>query len=105
MSNIPLVATDNLTRMFEQWGPQLAELPEEDWPLVVDFVEYLKRQRNTRQRKALAAQIRAEARERAKELESVPREQAAVRFAQLIEQIRQTAIVQDTAIEGDWECD
>ncbi len=100
-------ATNNpiASRLIERWAPQLAELPEEDWPLVLDFVEHLKRRREMLRRKALVAEIRAEARRRARELESVPREEIVARFAQLIEQVCQTAIARGTAITGDWEGD
>jgi hypothetical protein len=109
MANAPshaqVAASPNVNRWLEQWASQLAGLPEEDWPLVFDFVEHLKQRRETLRRKALVAEIQAAARQRAKELESVPREQIVARFDQLIEEIRQTAIAKGTAIEGDWESD
>ena len=84
---------------------EVARLPQEDWPLVLDFVEHLKQRQETLRQKALVAEIQVAARRRAKELESVPREQIVARFDQLIEEIRQTAIAKGTAIEGDWESD
>jgi len=84
---------------------EVTHLPQEDLPLVLDFVEHLKQRQETLRRKALVAEIQAAARRRAKELESVPREQIVARFDQLIEEIRQTVIDNGTAIEGDWESD
>jgi hypothetical protein len=84
---------------------EVTHLPQEDLPLVLDFVEHLKQRQETLRRKALVAEVQAAARRRAKELESVPREQIVARFDQLIEEIRQTAIDNGTAIEGDWESD
>ncbi len=104
-ADTPAASNPTVSRLIERWAPQLAELPEEDWPLVLDFVEHLKRRRETLRREALVAEIRAEARRRARELESVPREEIVARFDQLIEQVRQTAIARGTAITGDWEGD
>lgn len=95
----------NAARWIERCAPRLAELPEEDWPLVLDFVEYLKRRRETLRQENRVAEIRIAARQRAKELEFVPREQIAVHFDQLVEEIRQSVIANDTAIEGDWQGD
>jgi len=84
---------------------EVTHLPQEDLPLVLDFVEHLKQRQETLRRKALVAEIQAAARRRAKELASVPPAQIVARFDQLIEEIRQTAIDNGTAIEGDWESD
>jgi len=49
-----------------------------------------------------AAEICALARKRAALLHDVPREQVAARFRELAEEIRQEAIANGTAIDGDW---
>ncbi len=95
----------NAARWIERCAPRLAELSEEDWPLVLGFVEYLKRRREILRQKNRVAEIQVAARRRAKELESIPREQIAAHFDQLVEEIRQSVIVKDTAIEGDWQSD
>lgn len=84
---------------------KVTHLPQEDLPLILDFIEHLERRQETLRRKALVEEIQAAARQRAKELEAVPREQIVARFDQLIEEIRQTAMAKGTAIEGDWESD
>lgn len=48
------------------------------------------------------AEIRAKARERAKALSDVPRAEIVARFQAVTEDIRQTAITKNTAVEGDW---
>lgn len=52
-----------------------------------------------------AAEIREEARKRARLLPDVPRDQLVARFVEVGEQIRQEAIVKGTVIEGDWTGD
>jgi len=51
------------------------------------------------------AEIREEARRRARLLHDVPREQMVARFVEVGEQIRQEAIAKGTAIDGDWTAD
>lgn len=82
-----------------QVAARLTELPPEDLRLVVDFLDYLK-DRRPRSRKA--AELRVEARRRARLLQDVPREQLVARFAELTEEIRREAIEKGTAVEGDW---
>ncbi len=82
---------------------ELVQLPEEDVSLVAEFIKYLNRQRQpVAARRAPAAQLVAEARRQARALQDVPRPEIAERFAALVENIRHQAIVQGTAIEGDW---
>ena len=83
-----------------QVAARLAELPPEDLPLVVDFLDYLKERRPSSSRRV--AELRTEARHRARLLQDVPREQLAARFAELTEEIRREAIEKGTAVEGDW---
>ena len=81
---------------------ELTQLSEEDLPLVVEFVEFLKQRRARPVQRLSLAETRAEARRRAALLQNVLREEIAARFRELIEEIRQEAIAQGTAIEGDW---
>ena len=90
----------------ERVSHELAGLPQEDLPLVLEFLELLKK---TRKRDSAAtakvAILRKEARRRAKGLEGLPRSEIASRFAKLAEEIRQAAVHQGTAVDGDWEGD
>lgn len=85
---------------------ELTQLPEEDLPLIIEFVDYLKQQHQTRSQQQLSpAQIRAEARRRASRLTEIPRAEIVARFQELSEDIRREAITRGTAIEGDWPGD
>jgi len=81
---------------------ELTQLPEEDLPLVVEFVEFLKQRQAKSVQSLTLAEMRAEARRRAALLQNVPREEIVARFRELTKEIRQEAIAQGTAIEGDW---
>ncbi len=81
---------------------ELTQLPEEDLPLVVEFVEFLKQRQARPVHRLSLAEMRAEAHRRAALLQNVPREEIVARFRELAEEIRQEAIAQGTAIEGDW---
>jgi hypothetical protein len=84
---------------------ELTQLSEEDLPLVVEFVEFLKQRKAKTMRPLSPAKIRAQARRRAALLQNVPREEIVARFRELTEEIREEAISQGTAIEGDWVSD
>lgn len=91
--------------LLAQVSHDLGSLPAEDLALVAAFVSYLKqRQRPTTPRPS-AAHIRAEAQRRAAALDAVPRADLVAQFQALSEEVRQQAIAQGTAIEGDWERD
>ena len=81
---------------------ELTQLSEEDLPLVVEFVEFLKQRQAKSVQSLTLAEMRAEARRRAALLQNVPREEIVARFRELTKEIRQEAIAQGTAIEGDW---
>ncbi len=103
---------------------KLTQVAEEDLPLVVEFVDYLAhsaepadaaslaqalslskgrpQQQPVLPKRMPATLIRAEARRRAQELKQIPRTEIVTRFRKLAEEIRQTAIAKDEAIEGDW---
>ena len=68
---------------------ELTQLPEEDLPLVIEFVDYLKQQHVSSPRQLSIAEIRAEARRRAGQLGEVPRTEIVTRFRELAEEIRQ----------------
>ncbi len=95
----------NITTLIEQVTSELAQLPQEDLPLVIEFVEYLKERKETLRPRLSPAEIRAEARRQATLLRDVPRDEIVVRFQELAEEIRQEVIVKGTAIEGDWQGD
>jgi hypothetical protein len=97
-------ATETLT-LIGRVASELTQLPEEDLPLVIECVEYLKKQRVTPRQRLSPAEMRAEARRRASLLRDVPREEIVARFRELSEEIRQEAIVKGTSIEGDWKGD
>jgi hypothetical protein len=97
------VRNKTVTGMIGRVASELARLPEEDLPLVIEFVDYLKQQRQVAPRQRLSvAEMRAEARRRASLLCDVPRSEIVNRFRELAEEIRQEAIAKGTAIEGDW---
>jgi hypothetical protein len=52
-----------------------------------------------------AVEIQVEARKRARLLREVPRAQLVARFVEVGEQIRQEAIANGTAVNGDWTGD
>lgn len=84
----------------------LTQLPEEDLSLVVEFVDYLKQQRQVISAQHISpAQIRAAARRRASRLAKVPRTEIAARFQELAEEIRHEVIGKEAALEGDWPGD
>jgi hypothetical protein len=96
------MSTATAERLIGRVASDLTIFPEEDLTLVVELVDYLKRQRPAMPRVRLsAAEIRMEARRRALLLRDVPRSEIVARFQQVAEEIRQEAIARDTAIDGD----
>ncbi len=106
------IQSANTMTLVGQLVLKLTQLAEEDLPLVLEFVDYLThsapstrqvQQRQTTLPKRLsAAQIQTEARRQAQVLRQVPRTEIVTRFQKLAEEIRQTAIAKNTAVEGDW---
>lgn len=85
---------------------QLVQLPLEDINLVAQMVARLRhRHQFTASRRMSPAEIVAEARRQAALLKDVPRAEVAARLEALAEEIREQAITQGTAIEGDWTGD
>ncbi len=70
---------------------ELTKLPEQDLPLVVEFVDYLQRRQAAPQGVLSVAEMRAEARRRAGLLRQVPRHEIVARFRELTEEIRREA--------------
>jgi hypothetical protein len=99
-----LTSTPNADSLIGRVARELTYLPEEDLPLVVEFVEYLRRQRASQQ-KMSAAEIQAEAHRRALQMKQVPRAEVVARFQALTEAIRADVIKRGQAIEGDWQSD
>ena len=92
--------------MIRQAVVEVASLPEDELPLVIEFLDYLKLQRQVSiASRPPAAQIRTEAKRRALALKGVPRGELVARFEKVVESIRAEALAQGTAIEGDWEGD
>jgi len=100
------MASASTSNIIGYVASEMTSLSPEDLPLVVEFVDYLKRQRKSSSQHALSiAQIRNEARRRAELLSDVPRNEIVSRFRALSEDIRRDAIAKNTAIEGDWSGD
>lgn len=100
------IGTVTASRVIGQVATELTRLPKDDLPLVLEFVNYLKRQHlATPTPKLSASEMRAEARRRASLLQDVSRTEIVARFEEVVEEIRQQAIVRGTAIEGDWQGD
>jgi hypothetical protein len=93
-------------QVIGQLALKLSSLPEEELQLVAEFVEWLEERRPVEPaRPRSAAEIREEARRRARLLRDVPREQLIARFLEIGEQVRKEAIEKGTAIDGDWTGD
>ncbi len=99
-----LTPTQNADSLIGRVARELTYLPEEDLPLVVEFVEYLRRQRVS-QRKMSAVDIQAEAHRRALQMKDAPRSEVVARFQALTEAMRAEAIQSGQAVEGDWQGD
>jgi len=96
----------NVDELIGQVVLKLAQLPKEDLPLVVEFINYLTNQRQTVPPNELSiAEIRAEARRRANELSQIPRTEIVSQFQRLAEEIRQITLTKNTSVEGDWLSD
>lgn len=82
---------------------QLAQLPAEDVFSAVQYVTRLQKRHLVAQKPLRPPdEIVAEARRQAELLHGVPRVEVARRFAVLAEEIRQQAVAQGTAFDGDW---
>jgi len=97
--------TEQTAQLLAQVSGDLSSLPEEDLALVAAFVTYLKQRQAAPTPRMSAAAIRAEAQRRAATMGDLPRAELVSRFQHLAEKVRRQAIVQGTAVEGDWEGD
>lgn len=88
---------------------KLTALPEEDLPLVLEFLDSLEQtatpQGATPPGSLPVARIREMAKERARRLAHVPRDILMARFLELAEEIREQVIASGTAVDGDWTGD
>lgn len=91
----------NTAQRIEQVASDLDTLPEEDLALVAAFIAYLKQRAPASAPRMSAAAIRAEAQRRAAALQDVPRNELVSQFQAVAEDVRQQAIAQGTAIEGE----
>ncbi len=72
--------------------------------LVIELVNDLKKQR-ARPNRESAAQIVVRAKQRAKDINHLPREALMKQFSETVDAIRAEAIAKGTAIEGELESD
>lgn len=79
----------------------VAELPDQELWLVYEFVETLRHQAS----QPSVAQIRAQARQQAQQLQHLSTAERLARFETLSAAIRQQASERGTALEGEWEHD
>ena len=85
---------------------EVASLPEQDIVVVMELIADLKTQARLKaERRAQAAELVARARQRAVELKGLPREAVFAEFRTALDRIREAAIADGTAIEGEWEGD
>jgi hypothetical protein len=92
--------------MLGQAVRQLAYLPTEDLPLVLEFLQYLQKKHPiTKPSSQTATELVAEIRRRAQKLDQVPRAELVAQFRQLTEEVRQEAVANGPAITGDWHGD
>jgi hypothetical protein len=85
---------------------KLTALPEEDLQLVLELVDRLEEKHPVESVRSLSVKdIREEARKRSLLLRDVPRDQLVARFVEVGEQIRQGAIAEGMAVDGDWTDD
>ncbi|MDM8527277.1 hypothetical protein QUF58_03605 [Anaerolineales bacterium HSG24] len=91
-------------QMLGQAVKQLSNLSAKELPLVLEFLYYLqtKRPLSTLAKDRTPQELVAEIRQRAEQLKDIPRSEIVARFRELTEEIRQTAIENGTAIDGDW---
>ena len=97
-------STPTTETMLRQLLADVARLPNEDLPLVVEFVGKLAHK--PRPVRPSVAAIRAEAKRRAAQMGDVPRAELVARFLQVADEIRAEAIARGAAIDEEtWEGD
>ncbi len=83
---------------------EVAQLRENELLVVIETVEFLKKQR-ARPNRESAKEIVARAKLRAAETSNLPREELMKKFSDTLDAIRAQAIENGTAIEGELESD
>lgn len=84
---------------------EVAQLPDQDLLLVRQFVHEIKDRRKTSAPRPTVADIRAEAQRLAAEMSTMSRAEVMEHFRATTERIRNQAIAEGRAIEGDWRGD
>jgi hypothetical protein len=84
---------------------EVAQLPDQDLLLVMQFVRKLKQRQTMSVQRPSVAEISAEAKRLAAEMGDMSREEVMAQFRATTERIRLQAIADGTAIEGDWQDD
>jgi hypothetical protein len=107
MSELSVIAINLPTeQMIGRIVLELTRLPQEDLPLVIEFVTSLKERRPiSRPHSRMITDIMTQAEEHTKTLAGIPHPELVARFQELTAEIRQTAIAKGTTIEGDWTGD
>jgi len=100
MADTPVLSQDLVRRAVIE----VAQLPENELLVVLEFINDLKKQRERPHRES-AKQLVALAKQRAAEMGDVPRAEMAARLIKVMDEIRAEAIAKGTAIEGEWEGD
>ena len=81
---------------------EVIKLPDPDLLALLEVIEALKRDKAQVDRAARVAWITTEAKRRAEQLRSLPREQVMAEFRVTSEKIRQQALANGTAVDDDW---
>jgi len=98
--------TANGPDLIRQAVIEVAQLPEEDLLLLVDFLHYLKTQRAIAgERHITAAQIRDMAIQRADTLRHLPYEQRVAQLITSIHRLEADALAKGVTIEEEWQGD
>lgn len=95
-------ASDSLLRRVIA---NVAQLPDTELLLVNEFIDDLRQHPVRRQPNPAILEIREEVKRRAAELKRLPRADLVQRFTAVTEAIRQEAIANGTALEGELESD
>ncbi len=101
--SIPITSPQDLVR---QAVMQVVTLPDQDLVAVMELIADLKAQAQAREtRRQQAAALLARAKQRAAELQHLPRPELLARFEASLERIRLAAIANGTALDEDLQGD
>lgn len=84
---------------------EVANLPEPALRQVLAYIEVLKGQQAEAAKAAVTAAINAEAERLAATMQGRPRPEVMAEFRSVLESMRQQAVAQGTAIDGEWQGD